>query len=388
MRNEIAHAILAIIERAIAEDRASHLRPVLTILQSWLATRDLSGASSYTPRRARSTRTATSPPITSTRSPGLANQAISHSGAETPIPHAGVVMNVVVAKQRKGGPRSARRALDETIGAARLLRARMSPMYPMALVHNSEAASLLEAANAQHLWDVHVPLIRGERTAPELAALIDDLRTSNETSYNARAREGMLIFYLGKFSAYLLSPFERSLFLDSDVFVMKPTFVHNMLAKSLSVADVAAPLDPNRLKQPFANHSAPLLCSCIVAFNSSSADVRSFFVGAAKRLLWRQHTRLDDGPDKGENTKPEVRQSDQEMMWFEWTRGVHPRLRVLVLPEEAYCPMSTRIDPSGKFAKWNTNFWGYGYACQSVHGHNCWGSIKNTEAYKSLPPLR
>ena len=62
--------------------------------------------------------------------------------------------------------------------------------------------------------------------------------------------------------------------------------------------------------------------------------------------------------------------------------------RVLVLPEEAYCPMSTRIDRSGKFAKWSTNFWGYSYACQSVHGHNCWGSIKNTEAYKSLPPLR
>ena len=54
-------------------------------------------------------------------------------------------------------------------------------------------------------------------------------------------------------------------------------------------------------------------------------------VGAATRLAAKRH--------------PTVRQGDQEMLWFEWQDALADRLRLMILPEEYYCPNAPlRVD--------------------------------------------
>lgn len=69
----------------------------------------------------------------------------------------------------------------------------------------------------------------------------------------------------------------------------------------------------------------PPLCSCLIAYTNSTL-ARALWRGAAERLVAHKHRNL--------------RQSDQEMIWLEWSRVGGPNgLRVLSLPEEVLdCP--------------------------------------------------
>ena len=60
-----------------------------------------------------------------------------------------------------------------------------------------------------------------------------------------------------------------------------------------------------------------------------------------------------------------VRQSDQEMYWAELMFGVvDPALRLMVLPEDYYCPS---VDPGPERPVWRTPW--ASYQCHAVHGH-------------------
>ena len=61
-----------------------------------------------------------------------------------------------------------------------------------------------------------------------------------------------------------------------------------------------------------------------------------------------------------------MRQGDQEKIYLEWTTN-HTSLRVLVLPEEFYCPLASS---SAQHAQWVTNGWPEAkYQCKATHRH-------------------
>ena len=57
-----------------------------------------------------------------------------------------------------------------------------------------------------------------------------------KSSFNTR-RNGWLL----KLAALLRARFARAVYIDNDVYVLKPSLVHALLSKTLRVADVAAP---------------------------------------------------------------------------------------------------------------------------------------------------
>ena len=79
-------------------------------------------------------------------------------------------------------------------------------------------------------------------------------------------------------------------------------------------------------------HGLPPPCAGIIAFRRVR-KVRMFFVNAAARLL--NQTNMVDSTQASLG----VRQTDQEMMWFELMHGPAAKQPYLLeLPEEYYCP--------------------------------------------------
>lgn len=89
----------------------------------------------------------------------------------------------------------------------------------------------------------------------------------------------------------------------------------------------------------------------------TSAVVRNWFLAAGRRLARGEHR--------------ETRQSDQEMLYYEWTQpSAGDKVHLLILPEEYYCP-NVDYHPArsgGDIPKWATS-WEKRYVCRSVHNH-------------------
>ena len=253
------------------------------------------------------------------------------------------------------------RAVFEAVLSARHLRAIMSPAYPMALFTNTPAyqqvaamASTLGSSGGSvlNVWDLHRNL--------------DSLMTPIEKQLVGEngAHGPSLGAAAGKLVALLNSPFERTLSVDVDIWVMRPTLVHELLAHKLILSDIAMPLDPFRHSIMY-NAIGPPFCTCLMAYGNSTI-IRDQMAAARAGLMRRSHR--------------SVRQSDQEYMWFEWIR--RPEIRLLMLPEEYYCPgiqapalgMLTETALAHGFAVqktyvplWMTS--ARSYPCHSVHTH-------------------
>ena len=81
------------------------------------------------------------------------------------------------------------------------------------------------------------------------------------------------------------------------------------------------------------DHGIPPLCSCVMAYRQT-ASVRRLLHSAAARFVLGLNER-----EIGRKVRGRVRQSDQEMIWFQLVLGPSdPALRLLVLPEEYICP--------------------------------------------------
>ena len=148
--------------------------------------------------------------------------------------------------------------------------------------------------------------------------------------------------------------------------VLSRTYVHDLLHNSLRLHDIAMPVDIGRpgnsassrrserskytrathadssndrgdglvdqLKPPMFAHGLPPPCAGIIAFRRVR-KVRQFFVNTAARLL--NQTNMADSTQASLG----VRQTDQEMMWFELMHGPPAKQPYLLeLPEEYYCP--------------------------------------------------
>ena len=252
--------------------------------------------------------------------------------------------------------------------AAAALRSVMSPAYPMHL-HASESA-LERLKDDLHLWDRATPLTM----VPALNAILEArFGTAKAVGFYLQNATSEAPRFVWKLSSLLSSEFERTLFLDADLFVLWPAFVHSLLTGTLALGDLAMPIDVGRNFAPWSRTVAPPLCSAVTAYWTNRTDVVELLLGAAKRLIWHRHK--------------SIRQGDQQMIWMEYV-SVRTSLRVITLPEEYYCPQHA-IKPARGGAstaaaaaasgnetrrvarpEW-TNAWGEGHLwCKAVHSHS------------------
>ena len=170
-----------------------------------------------------------------------------------------------------------------------------------------------------------------------------------------RVQNGPLHPWLAKLSALIASPFERTVFLDNDVYLLRNDFLSSMQTIA-RISDVAMPIDPKR-------YSVPMGCTAIVNYNRTRT--RAFF-SAARQLL-----------ASGSEFPDAMRRGDQEALWLTWTRtSTASNLRVVLLPDDYYCYWN----------KYSTT-WKAGhstYRCYAWHAHGYkWRLLKYQD-----PPLR
>lgn len=266
--------------------------------------------------------------------------------------------------------------------------------FPMALAADTAMQAQVRERGWRALWDMHVEL--------DVAAA---LRVLEERAIETKHVDG--IWNLWKFVALALSPFSETLYLDSDVLVLSENFVPDLLGRTLRLSDLAFPQDPARPPTLHRkNHQSKLLqslpyskaqrvfpvplmygrgvppvCGCIIAYRQTRA-VRAFFQRVTARLL-----NYSNPFDTSAGVPLRVRQTDQEMIWFELATGVpDPMLRLFVLPEEYLCPAwvptyhrgypesgpggfvaFVKAIAQGKRPGWVTN-WGT-YQCKVIHMH-------------------
>jgi len=162
--------------------------------------------------------------------------------------------------------------------------------------------------------------------------------------------------YLHKLRALATTPFEQTVYLDTDVVLLRRDFVQSMRWVA-EVSDLAMPLDPNR-DSPF--DMVPMGCSCVMVYRRCEATLQ---------LFERASALLREGSRQG------VRQSDQEMLYLAW-REAPQRLRVLLLPEEFYC-----FSNNGS-SEWQSAH--RTYACWAAHDHSARNRLS---LVKELKPL-
>ena len=211
------------------------------------------------------------------------------------------------------------RLVNESILAAQRLPGVRSTLFASGLAWRA-----IQDKGAAHLWTDRraltlAPSLR--RFCPEYDAAADDGTQAGILRPNV---------YVFKLSALMASPFALTLFLDSDVLLVHPSFVQYAF-DDMAGHDYASPISPSGYglgphgpdRAILKNTSSPfpLLCSCMIAFRSS---MRPRFESAATSLLQKRYPRL-------------VRQSDQEALWFE-LRQDHDAGRVRVWGLESYCP--------------------------------------------------
>jgi len=244
--------------------------------------------------------------------------------------------------------------MSEGTVMALFLRQQMTPKLPMALVSDGAAVTFVQAR-------------------PEMADVWDHLLTLDVDAATTALKSahmpipGSKFWCIWKLAGLAMSPFERTLYIDADVMVLNPSFASDLLQNSLRLHDMAMPVDTNRpgkgdptkksaradttgffaqtryhatssgerpelMEPPMFARGFPPFCTGIIAY-ARTVEVRRLLDHAGARLIGQLNR--NDSTD----ASIAVRQTEQEMMWFELALGPPSKQpRVLVLPEEYYCP--------------------------------------------------
>jgi len=257
------------------------------------------------------------------------------------------VMHVLASDGGKHGY-YARNTRAEIVSGANLVRGIMQPVLPMLLFSSARDLAWLREAHLDVLWDKLLELTMDMR----LDALYRRWQHANNcTNRNSiRCPKSVAWRSIGfwKTSALLQSPFQRTVYLDNDVYVLQPTYMHSLLSQTLRACDIAMPLNIDR-SGVWQATSVPQPCNGLIAWRKTP-DVEGLLVGAIERIVSGVH----DGVDPSGNS---VDQRDQDMLYFEWFEA-RPELRFLMLPEEYYCPDSEVLGIS----PYNVRNWKGGFA--------------------------
>ena len=242
-----------------------------------------------------------------------------------------------------------------TVEAAWRLRHTLSPTFPMELLVNRPEALRVLSRPEAGLWD-------GARVVRHHASL---------NRSHVVGQHFAKIHYAWRLSAFVQSSFQLTLHLDADVMVLDPSFADALFSTAPLVSDVAMPMDPNRgtseqgqLWSIAGGWAVPPLCGCLMLYNKTEA-VKQWLLSSAQRLL----TVTDRHAD--------LRLGDQEYLWYEWVEGRGRNLRLLVLPEEFYCPGNgATFEQSRQAFTWHTSWLSPtrvqkgAYPCRAVHTHD------------------
>ena len=252
-------------------------------------------------------------------------------------------------------PSSLAANMRPTIEAAWRLRHTLLPMFPMELLVNRPEALRALSRPEAGLW--------------ESARVVRHHASLNLSHVVGQHFDKM--HYAWRLSAFVQSSFQLTLHLDADVMVLDPSFADALFSTAPLVSDVAMPVDPNRgtskqgqLWSSAGGWAVPPLCGCLMLYNKTEA-VQQWLLSSAKRLLSMTDRHAD------------LRLGDQEYLWYEWVEGRGRNLRLLVLPEEFYCPGNgvTFEQPQQAFT-WHTSWLSPtrvqtgAYPCRAVHTHD------------------
>ena len=243
----------------------------------------------------------------------------------------------------------------------------MSPVYPVALVADSVTHWRLKQTGLASLWDSHT--------------VIPNVSSSTASAMSALPSSVVIpktVPWLYKLAVVLLSPFDETVYLDTDVLLVQPSLIDDLLQRSLKWHDMAFPVDA--LREPFqppVHHrltafgkGLPPMCLGFWAFRGAETTVRSMLNRVAERLMLYQT----------ESILERFRLGDQEFLWLELAYGkastTHTEhLRFTFLPEEYYCPFIRKfgVAISGDLLSnsappvWKTSYGSY--RCKAIHGH-------------------
>ena len=326
----------------------------------------------------------------------------------------------------------------ESVTAGRLLRVQLNRMQrrhriPMAIAADNVTLAALHSMGHLHLWDKTVELHTGralqtfvEGGLADQSAYGGGLRSREnslsrvENSFGGKGHvqmsnsqngsKALRVFFLWKILALASSPYSETLFVDNDVLVLNPQLVPDLLLRSLHLSDFVTIIDPARppswsldyywaLRRseqgknvmgspPMYRRAIPPLCTALMAFRRTPS-VEQLLLRAAARLALYMH------PSDPTQTPfaLRVRQSDQEMLWFQLSFGEpDPLLRVFALPEDYLCPAWWPSHPrgmdndkpyyhyiysiaAGRTPTWSTR-WG-SYDCHATHFHHAEHHLAN-----------
>ncbi len=245
-------------------------------------------------------------------------------------------------------------SVQEGMRSAQTLQKIMNPRYPMLLLCNAKIVDALGGVERARLYWDDVRLLN---ESAAMYAVNAPERDEISALLTPMGRDGAMLL---KLYAYMQSPFDRTVFLDSDVFVLAPSLIDSLLMHTLQFADLAAPVDPFHTDTP--SEHAPMICMGLAAFRMN-AVTRQLWLGAISRMAGRHAGRISSGFG---------RNSDQEAIYEEWVSGKYDSLRVVPLTEEYYCPQVPLASIPRRTA-WSTS-WTLmkkraPYTCKAVHGH-------------------
>ena len=228
------------------------------------------------------------------------------------------------------------------------------------------------------------------------------LRASNRTLIIARkVSQGDTthsVAYAHKLIALARTPFEHTIFLDTDLFLLRHPFLR--MAELVSgLVDVAMPVDPARSRL-----FVPMGCSALILFRRNAT---SLFVSALDKLLSGEHPPVARAGDQEcvtppppippppppsafdapfpsysppfPSPSPPLPSSPHRMIYFAWRE--RPELRFFLLPEEYFCFWN------GLTRKWLNAH--KAYECWALHGHSYDQrvlSLQDTQPPSGPPP--
>jgi len=230
--------------------------------------------------------------------------------------------------------------LGEAVLAARLLRERMAPRFPLALIGSESPLNHLQ----QHptLRETYDEYVHFNLTSflSGLAAQKRRLAAQMGGAWQVRHRtdasgENLVrLLMVGKMVALLMSPYEVTVYLDNDVLVLQPTLMDDLLSRTMRIADLAMPVALTQGPEDLdflGLHGLPQLCTAMIVYRQSNQAAVSTLVQATFHMI--NGTRSDV-------LKP-ANQREQEYLYLaiaDERMRITDALRVFALPHEYYCP--------------------------------------------------
>lgn len=191
---------------------------------------------------------------------------------------------LLLGKRYVMGMKQHSRASEETVASARLLRKVMQPVMPMALCRDEAALGAMGVtfAAAARLWDIQYNFTLDYRIRAQLETDSGGRLGSKQQAHRGATEKAFIEISYYKLSALMSTPFERTFFVDNDMYVLEPSLAHDLLTRTARLCDLAMPIVPIR-QGLWGSPPAPNLCTCMIYYRNTPKVIDLFLSGVAPR---------------------------------------------------------------------------------------------------------